>query len=93
MIQRIWLTSFFTLAIAAALSSDATAADRHKQAHHAKKTHEASRHTAALGNQRHAIRRPASLSNGSSCDTPNPTRVSAVTQHSLPITRTGRALA
>ena len=54
MIQRIWLTSFFTLAIAAALSSDATAADRHKQAHHAKKTHEASRHTAALRKHRHA---------------------------------------
>ena len=36
---------------------------------------------------------PASLSNGSSCDTPKPTRASAATQHSLPITRTGRASA
>jgi soluble lytic murein transglycosylase len=54
MIQRIWLTSFFTLAIAASWSSDATAADRHKHAHHAKKTHEASRHTAAHRKHRHA---------------------------------------
>src|SRR6266496_591471 len=52
--QRFWLTSFFSLTIVAALSSDVTAATRHRQSHHAKKTHEAGKHSAAVKKHRHA---------------------------------------
>jgi soluble lytic murein transglycosylase len=52
--QRFWLTCFFASAIVAALSSDASAATRHKQTHHAKKTHEAGQRNAVAKKHKHA---------------------------------------
>jgi soluble lytic murein transglycosylase len=53
--QRFWLTCFLASTIVASLSSDATAAARHKQSHHAKKAHEATevRHQRSSPRKKH----------------------------------------